>query len=159
METKENRKIYLWFFLAIIALIFVAVIANKNAQKPSDADNRTSEIFTQKTTPQKITTAEVKPKPISKYLHKYAGEYTILVDDFFDASVTEKLILDSEGNCTWKWIQNGSVQSTKYGTWTAEKGYIYTVVQGNSGELPEDFNFKNGAFRNGHRYLKLKRKF
>lgn len=64
-----------------------------------------------------------------------------------------------DGSCSWEWIENGRLQSAKDGTWTAEKGKIFTVIRGNSGDIPEDFTYNAGAFRNGHRYLRRIRKF
>ena len=96
-------------------------------------------------------------KKIDKYLTKYAGEYLILVDDFNSPLEEEKIVLAADGSCTWQWVSNSRVESTKYGKWSAAEGYINTIVKGNSGDLPEDFTFKNGKFRNGHRYLRKKR--
>lgn len=144
MSTRNNPRIFTWYVAIAAIIIIISFLANKD-EKPT----YTPKIKSRYTPEPK----EQKPT-ITEYTKKYAGEYEIFVDDYYDPGIHEKLILDQHGYCTWQWIQDGYVRSTKRGTWTADKGYIYTVVRGNTEDIPEEYRYKNGAFRNGHRYLK-----
>jgi len=88
------------------------------------------------------------------YLAKYSGTYVIKVDG--DRSGNDEVLeLHSNGNCTW--VFSGQ---KKYGTWKGSRGLIQTIVRGNTGDLPEDFQFRNGKFvstESNTRYL-VKRK-
>ena len=157
---KEDKRPYLWILGGVIVFLIVAVVANREENVPGQSrlppDTANLEPLpldeARESKPQKKTTTSSKA---SEYSKRYAGVYEILVDNFHSPGVHEKLFLYPDGACTWHWVQDGRLQSTKDGIWTARRGYIETLVKGITGDdIPEDFTFSNGAFRSGHRYLK-----
>lgn len=92
------------------------------------------------------------------FLKKYSGSYTIEIKGYNSADDAEALALSPSGQCTWIWLavkSNGTTETQKkYGHWSATEGFIHIVINGNTGELTEDYKLENGVFRNGDRYLK-----
>lgn len=84
------------------------------------------------------------------YVKKYAGEYLIKIEGVSTTDI-EKYTLKPDGTCVWEW-KSGSMPSRKTGRWSAKQGKIMTVFQGRTGEIPENFNWKEGKFRSEDGY-------
>lgn len=95
------------------------------------------------------------------FLSEYAGEYTVEVDGYSDTD-KESYVLRKNGTATWMLIVPDASQgerkaSEKYGTWTATEGNIVISIQGNTGTITEEFDYRNDRFRStisAGRYLK-----
>lgn len=95
------------------------------------------------------------------FLLKYAGGYSVEVDGYSDTD-KESYVLRKNGTVTWMLIvpdasQGERTASEKYGTWTATEGNIVISIQGNTGTITEEFNYRNDKFHStltAGRYLK-----
>lgn len=96
------------------------------------------------------------------YQSAYSGGYTIEVRGLGVTRDIELYVLAENGKAQWMHLRtNGGrepdVLSRKYGTWTAEKSYIKIEIDGNTGQLIEEYEMRDGVFYNkesGDRYLK-----
>ena len=103
-----------------------------------------------------------KPIVSNPYLTKYAGGYTVEVSSMPPDAQVEAYILHKSGKAKWMLLTNdgrgnAKIKSEKTGQWTAEENKIMITIQGNTGDLSEDFVYKNGRFVDtltGERYLK-----
>lgn len=94
------------------------------------------------------------------YTAKYSGAYNIVVTGQ-EGDNAEAYALRSDGTATWVFgykDRSGKLQTQKKdGKWEAKANYIKIIIQGNSGPIIEEYNFKNGKFVNSEsssRYLK-----
>jgi hypothetical protein len=84
------------------------------------------------------------PKAQINYLERYAGAYSISPDG------AEAYTLKSDGTAIWVfgWMESGKVKTQqKSGSWTAQQGKIKIKINGNTGLIIEDYEFKGGKFR------------
>jgi len=96
------------------------------------------------------------------YLAAYSGGYTIEVNGLGTTRDVELYVLAENGKAQWMHLRtNGAkepdVLSRKYGTWTAKKSYLKIMIDGNTGQLIEEYEMRNGVFYNNEssdRYLK-----
>jgi hypothetical protein len=82
------------------------------------------------------------------YLTKYAGAYNVI-------DGVEAFTLKSDGSAMWVygWVEGGKVKTTqKYGSWSARQGYIKIEINGNTGSIVEEYEFKGGKFRSKEDY-------
>ena len=92
----------------------------------------------------------------------YSGGYTIEVNGLPTTRETELHVLADNGKAQWMHLRTNEgaepdVLSRKYGTWTASSSYIRIAIDGNTGQLIEEYEMRNGVFYNkesADRYLK-----
>jgi hypothetical protein len=108
-----------------------------------------------------------KQSDISKednvYLLQHSGGYSIEVVGLPSTQEMEVYILAKNGTAKWMYLKahkakGAEVVSQKPGRWTANESNITITINGNSGEINEQYQKKNGVFYNTQfpeRYLKL----
>ena len=97
-----------------------------------------------------------------KYLKIYSGGYTIEVAGISSYDEAEAYALNSNGKAKWMQIANDGlggarIVAEKNGYWIADENKIVITIQGNSGEIVEEYKLSNGRFTNSlikERYLK-----
>jgi hypothetical protein len=107
-------------------------------------------------------TTEKYDKPENPYLATYAGGYTIEVKGLGNTRDVELYVLADNGKAQWMLLKTGGrkepeIMTRKYGTWTATDSSIKISIDGNSGQLIEEYVMKSGVFYNkesSDRYLK-----
>jgi hypothetical protein len=96
------------------------------------------------------------------YLKSYSGGYTIEIEGLGNTGEAELYVLADNGKAQWMYIatragKEPEIISKKFGSWTATDSYIKISIDGNTGQLIEEYELKNGVFRNKEtqsRYLK-----
>jgi hypothetical protein len=96
------------------------------------------------------------------YLKIYSGGYTIEVDGLGTTGDVELYVLADNGKAQWMYLvtagrKEPEIMSRKYGSWTAQDSYIRISIDGNTGQLIEEYEMKDGVFYNKdtpNRYLK-----
>lgn len=107
-------------------------------------------------------TTEKSHKPKNPYLTTYSGGYTIEVTGLGNTGDVELYVLADNGKSQWMLLKTAGgkepeIVTRKYGTWTAEDSYIKILIDGNTGQLIEEYEMKGGIFYNkesSDRYLK-----
>lgn len=96
------------------------------------------------------------------YLKIYSGGYTIEVDGLGITGDVELYVLADNGKAQWMYLvtsgrKEPEIMSRKYGSWSAKDSYVRISIDGNTGQLIEEYEMKDGVFRNKenqNRYLK-----
>lgn len=103
-----------------------------------------------------------KQRTDNPYLKTYSGGYTIEVKGLRNTGDVELYVLADNGKAQWMNLATAGrkepeIMTRKFGTWTAKDSYIEISIDGNTGQLVEEYEMKNGVFYNKNipdRYLK-----
>jgi hypothetical protein len=134
------------FVLAAFAVALVLIIIGRVRQSPSNTPPSKEEVDERKR-------AEGPGAIANPYLLEYSGVYHV------SPGGAEAFALADNGRASWTYgyKQNGKVETvTKPGSWVANEGFISISIEGNTGLIVENYDLKNGIFRNtesGLRYL------
>ncbi|MGV3585856.1 MAG: hypothetical protein ACO1OF_02545 [Adhaeribacter sp.] len=100
---------------------------------------------------------------LNEYTSKYAGGYTIELDNVPSSGVAEAYILNQDGTAKWLYIRETSggaeVESKKTGVWSATESTIKVTFEGKTDPYIETtYQLKEGKFYDEFtgRYLKPK---
>jgi hypothetical protein len=136
-----------YFLISVAFVLFIFSCDNRNESSQKLASNSIED-----------------PLVTNEFQIKYAGAYTVELDNMSSNDAMEVYILRKDGTAKWMYLKNdgsggANIESEKPGSWKGTETSISITCEGNSGFITEDFQLKQGRFSDtltGERYLKAK---